>query len=294
MLELQPYQLPQLPDEEASSIYERLRDAERRLASPSLLVEGYRNGAAQVDDEVLVVNGARGVLLTSEHATDHMRKKLREPTNRRFKPADYGTAAVGALLQEDSQVSFITTLGRQTMDPNHDAEHPLKEQMRLALQDRAVQAHVSLHGLAPRRISSIADAREYGAILGIGNAPTPETAALAECLRQRGAEYDIRVGVNQPILRFEPGTNVPLCNEDGSLKTVTFAAAKSGTTRAFAQMVAEEAHRPLAAIQFEISTTHRFVPDDHSYNRDRKTRQMNLYAGYLFLRDCLELLAPVK
>lgn len=281
--------LPQLPDTEIDDLYERLRLAERRLATLDGTLESYGDGVATYPDELHIARGAGALLVTTEHAT-HQRRRLHGTPGRRLKQAEPGTAALGALLHEDVGATHITPLGRQTGDPNDDAEHPLKQAM-LPVLESGVAAHFSLHGMAAGRIAAPTDTRGYDILLGIGAEPSDETSALAARLQEVAGRYDMRLGINQPVLRFDSDGQLRR-GADGALQTITFAARGEHTTRAYAQRTAKALGRTLAAIQFELSPPYRFPPLEQEKAADRGQR-VGVYLGYVFLRDSALLAAQL-
>lgn len=282
--------LPSLPVEEAETLYTRLDTAERALIAPNRQTDEYKLGTASYEDELLVKEADRQLLLTSEHAATRIR---RDQKGTRGVKADYGTGALGSVLQEDTHASFMMPLGRQTGDANSDVEHKLKRAMLPFLQAPDNQGHFSLHGMDPARIGDLSDERGYSIMLGVGDHPSSQTLNLVEAIMQRAKEYKLRVGVNQPVLRFEANSDETLKKPDGTPRTITFAAKSAGTTRTFAQNTSEALGKPLATVQFEIGAALRLLPEDHPNYPGRDAQRIGTYAGYLFMRDCAELITGV-
>jgi len=280
------YTIPQMPDAEADDIYERAMEAERALASPGLTIEGYDGGTARTVDELLVVQGI-GTLLTAEHATAHWRFNKDAPA-RHWVGSDYGTAALSQLVHEDTGAAHIVPTGRQTMDANHDVQHPLKQAMSNVLASDAIRAHFGLHGINLGRVRSLADERGFNIILGVGSDPSDETKDLADKLLVVAKKYDLRIGINQPVMQFLDADGTPKTNEDGTNKTITFAAKTAGTTRTHAQKAAQELGKPLATIQLEISQALRLLPGEHKQYPGRDSQRMGVYLGYLFVKESAE------
>lgn len=271
------YALPQLNDSAAEGIFERIAGAERDIAAPRLCVEDYAVGSALVPDELLVLSGISPVLLTSEHATQQTR-------NAKPKMADYGTGGLGAVVAEDSNATYIVPRGHQTADANFDVDHPIKEIMGELIADPQNMAHFSLHAVGIARAASLTDERGFNILLGIGSTPTDYTLAAVERIKEIGANYDLRVGVNADFIVQREG--VPRRNEDGSLRMINFSAAGKGTTRDYAQTRAQAVGKDnYAAIQFELARQHRLEPLERQVGKDGRALRMGVYVGYLFMLD---------
>lgn len=264
--------------EKVTAIYDRLLTTEDKLA-PNC---DYQIGSAKVLDEVLVLHGLSRVLLTAEHATIQMRKGVP-------KEADMGTGALAEVVYQDTNSTAIIAVGRQTSDANYTANHPVKEAMKDILRLPQNQAHLSLHMLDRGRASHPDDSRGYSIMLGIGNKPSGATLALKDYLVEIGRDYDLRVGVNQPHINFNEHQKLKL-NEDGTLRTVTFASAGPHTTRTYSQAVAEELGKDdsFAAAQVEINEVLLVRQNDEVAFPAETDRKLGAYIGYLFVRSAVE------
>ena len=284
------YWLPQLPDDAKDTVYERALAAEQ-MFSRDLTKAGYKIGTAETDDELLEKSGA-GAVLTADHATHRMRLEEGK-TERIEQTADYGTGALGLLLHEDTNAHFLAPLGRQTRDANYDLEHPLKEALGNVLKRKNIEAHLSIHGIYLARVRSIADMRGYSIILGIGDNPTDETMDAVDKAIDIAKKYDLKIGVNQPVLQFASDGFTPKKTSEGSAATITFAARKPGTSRSFSQALAEQEKLPLVSMQVEINDALRLLPTDYSRNPGEKSQRMGVYLGYLFTKELVdELVTP--
>lgn len=282
------YQLPELPDD-PSVIYEYLRVQERQCIPK----DDYEAGSARKDDDLLIIRGNSGVLLTAEHATVQRR---RQPDGTvAAKEEDSGTAALVVNALETFS-DGIVAIGRQTGDANHDEHHPTKDHITKIIIQAEDMSHLSLHGMKRAHTSRPRDPRGFSAQLGLGNKPSEATLALKDLLVETGKQYDLRIGVNAPHIRFGSKTGKILLNEDGSIKTITFAAAGPNTTRAHSQAVAESLGRndSFAAIQIELSDVLRSHPEALISFPSQRDRELGAYLGYLFIRGAVESAARLK
>lgn len=264
-----------------SAIYGRLLGAEERLV-PNY---DYLNGGAKIDDEILVLHGLSRVLLTAEHATMQRR-------NFATKEADMGTGALGEMVAQDTNSTAIIAVGRQTGDANYDAEHSLKKAMSEIIQLPENQAHLALHMLDRGRASHPQDKRGYSIMLGIGKKPSEATLALKNYLLGAGSDLDLRVGVNDPHINFDGNHKLKL-NEDGTVRTVTFAGAGPNTTRTHSENLAKQLSKndSFAAIQLEINEVLLVRQNDEVAFPSQSDREIGAYLGYLFVRTAAESVA---
>jgi hypothetical protein len=289
------YNLPELPENKMFETWDRLVEAERRLACPSMSVDGYTQGAADEADELFVIEGGSGILATAEHATDHQRAYKTKP-GRSYKPADYGTAALGWVLQQDTDSSLIVAKGKQTGDANHDIGHPFKERMARIITRPTTHTHVSIHGASNGLASGFRDERNYHILLGIGSNPSERTIEVVDGLREVAEDLDLRLGVNQPTYHFDDMGKPKRKKTDGSYQDHSFSAGSEGTTRTFAQSTAEAlTKQSFAAIQFELNSVLRLLPFDYELTPGRKSQRVGTYLGYLFMSRSFDLIhAPVS
>jgi len=287
-IQLPGYSLPQLPD---TDVYERLLDAERNLASPRLLVEDYTAGVATYDDELLVIEGLAQVLFTTEHATGHMRLDAHSGLLI-SKEADYGTAAIGKILQQDTGQSLITPVGRQTSDANSASEHPIKDVMKTFIARDTAKMHISLHGAKRGRVANLTDDRGFDVFIGVGDNPTEETKDAADKLAKIAKNYGLIGGINQFFVTKEEGQ--PQYNEDGTLRRISFSAANPGTTRSFAQTEAERLGKPLITIQVELSDALRILPVDYDFHPGIDSQRRGTNLAYFFLQESISALNQKK
>jgi hypothetical protein len=284
------YKLPQLPDNR-DEVYDRLVLSER-LFSPNRTLTGYDNGTAKIEDELYVRDG-RGALLTAEHATARMR--LKQGADKRVhQGGDMGTGALGLVFSEDVGSAFIAPLGRQTMDANHDIEHPLNRRAHDFIIRPDIGSAVSLHRLFLGRVASLADVRGYNLIFGIGDEASDETVDAVDKLLEIAKVYDLRAGVNQAVLAYEDDGVTPARKESGEPKTLTYAAAGEDTTRTFAQRVTREIGKPPVALQIEISQANLVIPEDYRYKDLYRPaiegEKIGPFLAYQFLKDAAPVL----
>ncbi|MBI2285399.1 hypothetical protein HYU82_01065 [Candidatus Saccharibacteria bacterium] len=276
------YRLPEFT-EDPSEVYEFLRRAEQQL----ILNEDYQLGSAIVNNQLAVLRGESGVLLTAEHATFHRRKR---PDGTVYdKQPDTGTAALSMAVADKTNSDAIVAVGRQTGDPNYDPEHPFKKEVESIVARPVSQAHLALHGLMRARASNIDDKRGFAVLIGIGDNPSDATRTLAyDYLTAIGKDYDLAVGINQQHLRFDNNAKAPRLSPDGRIMTAIYMGTRN-TTRAFSERISVSDHREkgFAALQVELSDVLRVHPDrpvgspiEFPSQRDR---EIGAYLGYMFI-----------
>src|SRR3989344_1011348 len=277
------YEVPDLSDDPAV-IYEYLRATERWLV-PN---DDYEVGSAQKANDLYIIRGNKGVLLTAEHATVQQR---RQPDRTiAAKEEDSGTGALVIVNALETFSNGVVAIGRQTGDANHDETHPFKELIGKIIIQSEDMAHLSLHGMKRAHAAKPRDPRGFAVQLGIGSDPSEATLALKDYLVEIGEQYDLKIGVNSPHIRFGSKTGKLLLHEDGSVKTVAFSAANPNTTRAYAQAVAERLGRgdSFAAIQIELSDVLRSHPEALVSFPSQRDRELGACLGYLFVRCAIE------
>ncbi len=267
-----------------SSIYAQMRKAETALVPD----EDYALGSARNDDEILILPGDDVVLLTAEHATDQ--KRIDKIIGERVKKSyDAGTGGLVYSLASSLGSTALIAVGRQTGDANNDLTHPFKEQMTKIISKPVSKAHLSAHGMAGGVAANLTDERGFKVMVGIGDKPSDATKALTDYILQIASDYDMRVGINQPQLRFDSKTKLPVLDETGRVKRVIFSGAGPFTTRSHAQGVAEENGKgdSFAAIQLELSTSVRLLSSNFKTYRSKRDAEIGATLGYLFIRDAI-------
>ena len=275
------YNLPELPEADASEVYERISIREAQLASRGLTESGYDTGTASVDDQVFVLRGSASGLLTAEHATTHIRSGKR-------KDADWGTAGLGMVVHEDTDTSFVVAVGRQTGDANHDPEHPLKTEVQTIMGHERPLVIAGLHGMAAGKFADLEDTKPFDVFIGIGDAANERSEQLAEAVREIADDLGLRLGINQKFIRLDNAGRLA-ARKDGQpgIASNAFKAAGEHTTRAFAQRVAEDVGYEPALMQIELSSLFRRMPS--GIEHDRHSREMGAYLGYLLVKRTVEL-----
>ena len=224
------YLVPDLSGADPAQIYEYLLDAERRLTG----VGDFVIGSALTDNEIISIAGNSGVLLTAEHATVQQRLKA-DGVTRFAKEEDHGTGALAETVATDTGSDALIAIGRQTGDPNNDEQHPFKiREIAEVIEKPNSHSHLSLHGMVRGRASAVRDAAGFSVLLGKGKDPSDATEDLTKTLQETGRDMGLKVGANEPILRFSAKKQEPLMDESGNIKTITFAGS-GNTTRAFSE-----------------------------------------------------------
>lgn len=275
------YNLPEIPEHAAFEVAEAIEASERSIVAPHLNIMDYDNGTAEEDNQILVDVAYSDLLITAEHATTHMRKGKR-------KEADFGVAGLGFTLSSALAGGLIVARGKQTGDANHDEIHPIKAKMTETISLRAISNFISLHGLGPGRFFDPIDPKAFDALLGIGNNPTDATLEFTEVVKDVASTYDLNVGVNTPYVQVDPKTRRVKRKTDGTVATLTLAAAGKGTTRAHAQKImTQQRIDDAVAVQFELSPLLRYMPEGSQFHRDRVAQAMGLYVGFKLIHDSL-------
>jgi hypothetical protein len=273
--------LPELPEQEAREVYERVVEAERRRVSPNLRTEEYASGTANYDDETTVLSGHGSVLVTAEHATDPVRKAtgIREG-------ADHGTGGLAEVLHEDTDSTVIIPIGRQTGNAAVNEDYPVKDHMRLLLPDN--DGFVSVHGMIPGKTTDVFGRREVQAILGLGKDPSEMAINVAMLLQAYAKDLGLHVliGNNERYLDISNGKLEK--DDTGNPKTKTLAAFGANSTTNFAHRLATEQGRQIPAMQIEMTRMLRVLPQEIE-ERDVISRVMGVYMGYLLTKKAVEL-----
>ncbi len=274
--------LPELPEERAFALYDRMLDGERTHAAPNLRMADYDDGTATKEDDLVIIEGSDATrLLTAEHATNPVRKKtgVREG-------ADTGTAGLTAVLAEDLDVPALILTGRQTSNAAVDLDHQLKHAVSGRVHN--LGRFVSIHGMLPGKVLSVADDSEIHAIIGLGKQPNERSYAFAQKIKNHARDMlGLRITLGEErYMTFIDG--VLNRNDEGQPATSILDARGAGSTVNFInnQPDAEVAQR--LALQVETTRMLRFMPDDLEV-RDLKSRVMGMYLGYCLLRDVIGL-----
>ncbi len=268
-----------------STIYEQIRLAETYLVP----AEDYENGSARYDNEILLLPGEDLVLLTAEHATNQKRqdKTTGERVNKSY---DAGTGGLVYSLASSIGSTALIAIGRQTGDANNDLTHPFKDHMTEIISKPFSRAHLSAHGMSGGAAANLTDERGFKVMVGIGDKPSGATKALTDYILQIASDYDMRVGINQPQLRFDSKTKLPLLDDTGRVQRITFSGAGATTTRSHAQRVAEENGKgdSFATVQLELSTSVRLLSSNFKTYRSKRDAEIGAALGYLFMRDAIK------
>ncbi len=284
--------LPQMPDAEATAIYERVLEAEERVIGSARRLADYGEGTADQDDAFLVA-GNGPALLEAQHATDPVRKA----TGRR-EAADHGTGGLGIVLAEDGAGRIIVPNGRQTGNANVDANHPVKQWLLEQLETNVFDRFFSVHGMRPGKVTHLEDLSEIHAVVGLGLDPSVADFERAERLVQRAKdELGLRLVIGNviPHLNFKEdpdwdGVSFRDWSDDlerdkhGALGTTRVAAMMPNSTVTFMRQ-----HAWLPSSQLEISRSLRLMPKDAYRRRDPKAEAYGVFLGYQVCRLALEV-----
>jgi hypothetical protein len=261
-------------------VYERLEGTELHII-PN---KDYVNGSAQRDDDLLVITGESGVLLTAEHATWCIRRKTGGLTTP--KGPEPGTAAIGNEVALDTNSSAIVAIGRQKGQPHKDRHHRFKDAMAEVIALPCSEAHLSIHGMRHGLAEQPLDTKGFSVLLGRGMSPSPATNALLDYMLETGKDLGLRVGVNQPFMEFDRKTKKPILTEEGLVKSTVYLAPPH-TTRGYSQSLAEELGKgdSFAAVQIELSAALRLRGSEDRPWPSERDRVLGAYLGYLFVRS---------
>lgn len=278
--------LPQLPDEWAHSIYERIEAAERQYIAPNLQKNEYTAGTATRDDDVMVIQtkGNARHLFTAEHAT----KPTRIKTAASNPDADYGTGGLAVTLAEDYGQAIILT-GRQTAKKPSDPTHNVRQPLEMALP--SAKSLVSLHGKVPGMFVHPDDRSEIHACLGMGSEPSESLIEFAKKIvlaaRDDLGLYVVMSNFQPAYIQHEKSTELKK-REDGSLKRSQMAGLSKNSmvnvARAYLQGYGVD--RPL--LQLEITRLLRLDPNGR-INADKKSFIMGVALGYKLVEKIVQL-----
>ncbi|HJQ08346.1 MAG TPA: hypothetical protein VJ836_02570 [Candidatus Saccharimonadales bacterium] len=293
--------LPELPEASASEVYERVTEAECMLAAPRLLAKDYNIGTATYDDQLYVVGSNSFLLTEAQHGTAPVRKKtgvVGDP--------DHGTSGLAYTLAVEGYSTAIIPLGRQTGNANVDPGHGIKQELNRQLKAAPQAGFLSIHGMAPGKMTNLRDISEIHAIVGLGLQPREASITLAERLRTKAKDrYGLRVVIGNEVPHFNAAqdplwdgkqfwdrSNIPERDADGTIKMQRVAAMMKNSTTTY--MTELTAGRPNAtSIQVEMSRSLRRMPED-LYRRDRRSEIMGVYLGYGLTRLAAELSAEAS
>jgi hypothetical protein len=267
-----------------NSTFERLSEIERVL-----IPDTYITGSARQENEILTIGGTKGVLLTAEHATKQ--RRLNQSTGARdIKGADSGTGALCQAVAQDTANFGLIAVGRQTGDANWDESHPFKDAMREIIVRKNTVSHLALHGISRAHAACFDDEKGFAVMLGIGEDPSEATQTLVyDYLVPLAKDCDLRLGVNQPFIKFNPDNRSPLFNADGTVAREVFIGPEY-TTRGFSQAEARKLGKDavFSAVQIELSSTirpRRILVEQFPTLRDA---EIGTHLGYTFVRKAAE------
>lgn len=265
--------LVQIPDAKSQEITERIEEAEREF-SPDASEAGYKAGSATKPDELKIIEGQAPVLLTAEHATEHIR-------GGEAKEADWGTGGLMSVLATDHGTFGIAPLGMQTGDANHEGDHQIKRESGLIIVQKGMKIALSLHGIGPTKYitqEQMAAARSSDIAVGIGDNPTDTSLEFAHWLEEEARDLDLRLDINPWYMSLAGGQ--PKIKDDIPLR-VSFRAAKAHTSRSHMQEAATESGLILPIAQIELASSLRVQPG-------RQSDFERVYKAYILLSEAIE------
>ena len=249
----------------------------------------YELGSARRENDIQLLPGSNNVMLTAEHATDHIRMKADGTAVIYKKARDFATGAIALAAAYDSDSSALIALGRQTGDANRDIDHPLKQEMTRLITDQGMRGPIAVHGMGRGLAANIRDKRGYSIQVGIGAHPSEVTRTwVHDEVVPLGKDMGLVVGVNDRHIRFPK--KKPMLSDDGK-RLVTRIYGGSGeisgvgeTTRDHAQKIAKELNVDdgFIAAQFEINSVLRWHPDTPFLAQADKV--LGAHIGYLFVK----------
>lgn len=278
--------LPQLPDQWAIDLHERIVEAERRYAAPNLAKRDYEIGTATEPDQIAIVPGAGDYLFTAEHATTPY--SLKDKKMRSF--PDAGTGGLAAVLAEDYGIALIMR-GRQTSNVPSDVNHPIKPKIRQQL-GRAT-GFLSVHGKAPGMFVRENDRAEIHACIGLGREPSEQliefSHTIARIVREDLGLYVVLSNEQPAYIQHRYGTDLKR-RDDGTPKISQLAATKPvESTATFANRILQEQGRAIPAFQMELTNLLCATPLDDENVKDKKSRIIGVALGYKLFEKVVEL-----
>lgn len=273
----------------ASQTLNILWDTEETLV-PS---RDYVRGSAAHDNHILPVSGGDRVLITAEHATQQIR--TRADGTKFEKEEDEGTGALAYVVATQTKSSALIAIGRQTGDPNNDAEHTFKEEIEKVTALSVNEAFFSVHGIGRAIAADAQSPVGYSVFLGYGDTPSDASRTLAhDYLEPASNEMGLIIGTNQRFISFNAETNYPLRKKaDKSLVTSVFKAS-GNTTRAYAEAVARNhGKEDYVALQIELSAVLRCLQDESIWST-QEDRELGAWLGYQFLKIAVESVEKLR
>jgi len=279
--------LPQTPDSDewAKELHDRIEEAERTYAAPSLQLEEYEEGTAKVPDEIAVVRGEaeKPYVFTAEHATCPISVVTKD-----YRFPDRGTGGLAAVVAEDYGTSLIMR-GRQTTNVPSVAEHPLKSLLRQELVTAA--GFLSIHGKNPGMFVHPDDSVEIHACLGLGRKPSEAMRDFARRI-VLAARNDLGLYVvisnDQPAYIQKPGSTELKRLEDGTPKLSQLAGIKPNMTINFSRDYLRQIGRHAPSMQIELTDLLRVTSPETS-QKDKKSRIIGIALGYKLLEKVVKL-----
>ncbi len=278
--------LPQLPDQWAIDLHERIVEAERQYAAPNLQSGDYEMGTATETNEIAVVRGAGDYLFTAEHATTPF--SLRDEKMRLF--PDAGTGGLAAVLAEDYGTALIMR-GRQTSNVPSDVNHPIKPKIRQQL--GYASGFLSVHGKAPGMFVRESDRAEIHACVGLGREPSEQliefSHTIARIVREDLGLYVVLSNEQPAYIQQRYSTNLKR-RDNGAPKISQLAATTPvESTATFTNRILQEQGRAIPAFQMELTNLLRATPLDDENIKDKKSRIIGVALGYKLLEKVVEL-----
>ncbi len=273
----------------ASHTHKNLWETEETLV-PS---RDYVRGSAAHDNHILPISGGDRVLITAEHATQQIR--TRADGSKFEKEEDEGTGALAYVVATQTKSSALIAIGRQTGDPNNDAEHTFKEEIEKITALPVNEAFLSVHGISRAIASDAQSPIGYSVFLGYGDTPSDASRTLAhDYLEPAAKDMGLTIGTNQRFISFNAETNYPLRKiVDKSLVTRVFKAS-GNTSRAYAESVARNhGKEDYVALQIELSAVLRCLQDESIWST-QEDRELGAWLGYQFLKTAVESVEKLR
>ncbi len=277
--------LPQLPDEWAYSIFERIEAAERTYAAPNLQEDEYAEGTAKEDDDIAVVRteGNKRHLFSAEHATKPFSLKTKQLRN-----PDSGTAGLAAVLAEDYGTAIIMR-GRQTSNVPSDPGHPIRPYIEHELQ--TADSFLSLHGKNPGMFVHPVDEAEIHACIGLGIEPSEALMEFAKKIVLQARDdlglYTVISNNQAAYIQQENSTKLKRL-EDGSVKQSRLAALGEHYTTNSSRRYLNSIGHDRPTLQLEITRLLR-LDYKNIHNIDRKSLIMGVARGFKLVEMVVRL-----